>query len=57
VVNTKADLASPTFTGTPKTTNPVNESNDNQIATTKFVRDTINTSISTKANLANPVLT
>lgn len=36
--NSKANINSPTFTGTPKTSQPLASSNDDQIATTAFVK-------------------
>lgn len=49
----KADLASPTFTGTPKAPTASSTTNTTQIATTAFVQS----AISTKANLSSPVFT
>lgn len=37
-INTKANVASPTFTGTPKAPTPANTANNTQLATTAFVR-------------------
>lgn len=46
VINQKAPINSPIFTGTPKAPTPSNNSNDTQIATTEFVNTAINSSIS-----------
>ena len=41
-INTKANVASPTFTGTPKAPTPANTANNTQLATTAFVRNLLN---------------
>lgn len=41
-LNTKAPIASPTFTGTPKAPNPSTSSDNTQIATKKYVDDAVN---------------
>ena len=42
-LNAKAPLASPTFTGTPKSTTPASSDNSTRIATTAFVHNVANT--------------
>lgn len=44
-INTKANVASPTFTGTPKAPTPANTANNTQLATTAFVNNMISTRI------------
>lgn len=46
-LDTKADLDSPTFTGTVRSPNPGSSSNDTTIATTHFVTDKLNDTIAT----------
>lgn len=41
-VGTKANIASPTFTGTPKAPTPATNTNNTQIATTAFVKAVVN---------------
>ena len=52
-VNSKADKASPTFTGTPLSTTAAASTSNTQIATTAFVT----TADNLKANLASPTFT
>lgn len=52
-LNLKANLATPTFTGSPKAPTATAGTNTTQLATTAFVQ----TAISTKANLASPTFT
>ena len=61
---TKADLASPTFTGAPVAPTAAPGTNTTQVATTAFaaaadtaLQGTINTALGLKANLASPALT
>jgi hypothetical protein len=44
-IGTKADLASPTFTGTPAAPTAASGTNSTQIATTAFVTTTVNTAV------------
>jgi len=46
-VATKADLASPTFTGTPASTTAASSTNTTQIATTAFVQAAITANVQT----------
>lgn len=45
IANTKADLLSPTLTGTPRAPTAVTAARDNQIATTQFVINVVNAAI------------
>ena len=54
---TKANLASPTFTGVPAAPTATAGTNTTQVATTAFVTDAASTAISTKANIASPTFT
>jgi len=59
-VNTKADTASPTFTGVPLAPTAASGTNTTQLATTAFVKaanDTQDTAIALKAPLASPTFT
>lgn len=52
MVNVKADIASPTFTGTPKAPTVTAGTNNTQIATTAFVQGAVTSGISGKADSA-----
>ena len=60
-LNLKADLASPTFTGDPKSVTPATADSDTSIATTAHVHAAITADIvsplALKANLASPIFT
>ena len=56
-LDTKAPVASPVFTGAPKAPTPVAGSNDDSIATTAYVKGTVDGAVSTKAPIASPNLT
>lgn len=49
-LNAKAPLASPTFTGTPKSTTPASSDNSTRIATTKFVMDAMGSVLPSNAD-------
>lgn len=53
--NTKANLNSPTFTGTPTSTTPANSDSSTRIATTAFVKAVL-PDISAKADVNSPTL-
>ena len=53
----KAPIASPTFTGTPKAPTPATGNNSTQVATTAYVKSQIAADIATKANVASPTFT
>lgn len=50
----KAPIASPTFTGTPKAPTPATETNNTQIATTAFVKQSISASFASPAFSGTP---
>jgi len=56
-VQTKADLASPTFTGTPLAPTAAGGTNTTQIATTAFVTSAVSTERTATATLTNKTLT
>jgi hypothetical protein len=54
-ISSKADIASPTFTGTPAAPTPISTTNTTQLATTAFVQAVVgetNTTVATKADKA-----
>ena len=54
-ISSKADIASPTFTGTPAGPTPISTTNTTQLATTAFVQTVVgetNTTVATKADKA-----
>ena len=53
----KANLASPTFTGTPASTTPSAADSTTKIATTAFVQGELTTGLALKSNLASPTFT
>lgn len=53
----KADLASPTFTGTPKAPTPSASTNNTQIATTAYVTSAISTAISGISGISFEIVT
>lgn len=56
-ISGKADIASPTFTGTPAAPTASSGTNTTQIATTAFVNTEIAADIAGKANIASPTFT
>ena len=56
-ITNKANLASPTFTGTPAAPTASQGTNTTQVATTAFVNAEIAADIAGKANLASPTFT
>lgn len=56
-LDTKAPIASPVFTGAPKAPTPVAGSNDDSIATTAYVKATVDGAVAPKAPINSPVFT
>lgn len=56
-ISSKADTASPTFTGTPLAPTPASTTNTTQIATTAFVATAVSESLTASATLTNKTLT
>jgi hypothetical protein len=56
-VGTKADIASPTFTGTPAAPTATSGTNTTQVATTAFVAGAVTTERTTAATLTNKTIT
>ena len=56
-LDTKATIDSPVFTGAPKAPTPVAGSNDDSIATTAYVKATVDGAVASKAPINSPVFT